>query len=198
VTQEAPDRVVRGYVYFFHSTVTKQTKIGQTRRSPVHRLQQIRNQVPGIDKNQYYCSTSDPRWLERAFHETFADCRAQGEWFDLTADDLTLVMQVPDYVSRPDDLPLEMHLRWIANQTKDVAEDDTVSMNIAPRLARLIWTLSTLGTEDEPEPLDAIVPVLLAECDRRSARLSPDVRAAVRSLVGLPAESVLTGPGNNS
>ena len=184
-----PERCVRGYAYFFHSTVTGQTKIGKSKH-PDTRLQQLKCHVPGLSDERAYCfATDDPKWLELTFHEVFADCRAQGEWFNLTDADEAMLLKLPDFISEPRDFSLELRARWVANLARPKDGEDHVSLDIKPRLALLLYLLEILSSTGEEEAVDSLCPMILAECERRMAALDPRVSETIRQLLGLPKKS---------
>lgn len=186
MSEPAPERTVRGYVYFFHSTTTKQTKIGQTRRYPRMRFDQIRNNVPGMSlDNAYAVGTDAPQWWESWFHEAFSHRREQGEWFNLTTRERALLKKLPDYISTGHEIPLAIHVRRIANRKAAAMKDGepgAISMRLVTPIATLIQLMDVLPGGDSAE---VIAPLLLAECERKMASLDATSQQMIRSVLGL-------------
>lgn len=74
-----------GYVYMLKSG--KYYKIGKT-TSPLRRLGQLGIELPQASEHVHTIETDDPSGIETYWHNRFRDKRLNGEWFDLTRDDV--------------------------------------------------------------------------------------------------------------
>jgi len=76
---------VLGEVYLFKSG--RYYKIGKT-NDTVRRGQELKVQLPERVHLIHSIKTDDPRGIETYWHKRFESKRMQGEWFDLSADDI--------------------------------------------------------------------------------------------------------------
>ncbi|MFH2049461.1 MAG: GIY-YIG nuclease family protein [bacterium] len=75
-----------GYVYLLRSE--KFYKIGRT-TSLERREYELKIQLPEKPTKIHHIKTDDPVGIEKYWHERFKDRRKNGEWFELTKDDVT-------------------------------------------------------------------------------------------------------------
>lgn len=76
-----------GYIYILHSP-DKGFKIGKTKDIRT-RMQNHKSSLPFPFTHIHTIRTGDLDWAEWALHRKFAACRGDGEWFDLSSEDLT-------------------------------------------------------------------------------------------------------------
>jgi hypothetical protein len=79
------DAAPLGFVYLIR--MDKWHKIGCT-TDVLRRTGEIRLTLPAKETLVHEIRTDDPYGVERYWHRRFADCRAKGEWFELTAADV--------------------------------------------------------------------------------------------------------------
>lgn len=84
---EAPDTAKIGFVYLFKHGSRPEYKIGKT-FNPIRREGEISVQLPEKLEPIHYIKTDDPAGIESYWHKRFAAKRKEGEWFELTADDV--------------------------------------------------------------------------------------------------------------
>ena len=87
--QPRPTVVACGYVYLLRSGT--HYKIGKT-RDLESRIDQIRLQLPWPVEVVHKIETDDPDGIETYWHKRFSEKRENGEWFDLTSDDVAVFM----------------------------------------------------------------------------------------------------------
>jgi hypothetical protein len=82
-------KAVPGYVYLLQSS-TGYYKIGRT-KDPQNRLATFSVKLPFEVEYEHIISSSNMNKLERKLHALFADKRVNGEWFDLSPDDVAYI-----------------------------------------------------------------------------------------------------------
>jgi hypothetical protein len=85
VVAEKKTKTETGFVYLMRSG--KHYKIGLT-VSVGSRERQLAIQIPVPPRTIHSIETDDPRGVETYWHRRFAEKRGEGEWFDLTAEDV--------------------------------------------------------------------------------------------------------------
>jgi hypothetical protein len=76
-----------GYVYLVRHGSRREYKIGMT-NNPLRREGEIRTELPEALTPVHKIKTDDPAGVERYWHKRFAKKRKNGEWFELTSDDV--------------------------------------------------------------------------------------------------------------
>jgi len=76
-----------GYVYLLKHGSRREYKIGRT-DNPLRREGEVSIQLPEKLQPICYIKTDDPAGVENYWHRRFADKRKEGEWFELTAEDV--------------------------------------------------------------------------------------------------------------
>ena len=76
-----------GYVYLLKHGSRREYKIGRTNNA-IRREGELRIELPEKVQPVHYIETDDPPGIEAYWHNRFASKRKQGEWFELTADDV--------------------------------------------------------------------------------------------------------------
>jgi len=85
--QESPQFVPCGHVYLLRAG--SYYKIGMSRDFE-SRFDQIRLQLPFAVKEVHRIETDDPEGIERYWHERFSKKRTNGEWFELSDEDVRI------------------------------------------------------------------------------------------------------------
>ncbi|TWT07876.1 GIY-YIG nuclease family protein [Planococcus sp. CPCC 101016] len=97
--QQELDRIIQlpvmtgkapGYVYFVQEYMTGSFKIGKTKHID-RRMNVFNVKLPFENKLIFLIKTADHHQTELAFHHHFSDKRLEGEWFNLTRDDLAWI-----------------------------------------------------------------------------------------------------------
>lgn len=97
--QQELDRIIQlpvltgkapGYVYFVQEYMTGSFKIGKTKHID-KRMNVFNVKLPFENKLVFLIKTADHHQTELAFHHYFSDKRLEGEWFNLTRDDLSWI-----------------------------------------------------------------------------------------------------------
>jgi hypothetical protein len=76
-----------GYVYLLKHGSRREYKIGRT-NNPIRREGEIGIQLPEKLEPIHYIKTDDPAGIEAYWHSRFASKRKEGEWFELTPQDI--------------------------------------------------------------------------------------------------------------
>jgi hypothetical protein len=84
-TPSAPKQVIEGYVYLLRSG--KHYKIGRS-NAVGRRERELAIQLPQKGAILHKISTDDPSGIEAYWHRRFESRRGNGEWFNLTAEDV--------------------------------------------------------------------------------------------------------------
>lgn len=83
-----------GWVYLLRGTVTRRVKIGFTARNEVPlRVSEIAGQIS--ESVELLGAIPGTQELERTLHRRFHRCRVVGEWFELTDDELRVLLDPP-------------------------------------------------------------------------------------------------------
>jgi hypothetical protein len=85
VEQRLIKNVAKEFVYLLRSG--KSYKIGRSTDTG-RRLSQLAIQLPNKPDTVHVIETDDPEGIELYWHRRFAEKRQQGEWFQLTSDDI--------------------------------------------------------------------------------------------------------------
>ena len=97
-------------------------KIGRT-GNPERRVTQVGAKLPAEVRVVHLIESVDPVWIESVLHIAFRHCRARGEWFRLTVEDVAALSAVAR-VDKPDDLPVTIrrrydeHLRGVLSESR--------------------------------------------------------------------------------
>jgi len=83
--EDAP--TVVGYVYLLQHGKRREYKIGRT-NNPLRREGELGIQLPEKLQPVHYIKTDDPAGIEAYWHSRFGSKRKEGEWFELTAQDV--------------------------------------------------------------------------------------------------------------
>jgi len=84
-----------GYVYLLKSEELNRWKIGRA-YNPGLRGCQLEKQSPTPISIVHTVKTNDPILLEKQLHDTFADKRIHGEWFELDATDVEQICAISE------------------------------------------------------------------------------------------------------
>ncbi len=76
-----------GYVYLLRHGSRREYKVGRT-NNPVRREGEVGIQLPEKLRPVHYIETDDPAGIESYWHTRFASKRKEGEWFELTSQDV--------------------------------------------------------------------------------------------------------------
>jgi len=79
------EKVLTGFVYLMQSG--RHYKIGHT-NCVGRRERELKIQIPVPPKTIHRIETDDPIGVEAYWHKRFSDNRGEGEWFDLTPEDV--------------------------------------------------------------------------------------------------------------
>lgn len=78
---------IMGYVYLIKHGTRREYKIGKT-NNPIRREGEIGIELPERVRPVHYIGTDDPSGIESYWHNRFSSKRKNGEWFELTNDDV--------------------------------------------------------------------------------------------------------------
>ncbi|QZA79377.1 GIY-YIG nuclease family protein [Deefgea tanakiae] len=87
VAIESAVEVKKGYVYLIQHGNRKEYKIGRT-NNPIRREGELSIELPEKVEPLHWIETDDPSGIEKYWHNRFASKRKNGEWFDLSVDDV--------------------------------------------------------------------------------------------------------------
>ncbi|EGA90446.1 hypothetical protein GPDM_05446 [Planococcus donghaensis MPA1U2] len=108
-----------GYVYFVQEHMTGSFKIGKTKH--IDKKMNVFNvKLPFENKLIFLIKSADYHQTELAFHEYFSDKRLEGEWFNLTREDLAWITNghYTDKIHKAISPPLEVTKQLTANKIK--------------------------------------------------------------------------------
>lgn len=126
--QQELDRIIQlpalpgkapGYVYFVQEYMTGSFKIGKTKHID-RRMNVFNVKLPFENKLIFLIKTADHHQTESAFHHYFSAKRLEGEWFNLTRDDLAWIKR-GDYtekIQKTINSPAEVTKQLSANKAK--------------------------------------------------------------------------------
>lgn len=86
ISNPSKDKFSVGYVYLMKSG--RHFKIGKT-KSLIRRGGELRVQIPVPPTTVHSIETDDPSGVEAYWHRRFADKRGEGEWFELSPEDVS-------------------------------------------------------------------------------------------------------------
>jgi hypothetical protein len=89
---KSPRKKVVGYVYLLRAN-TGNYKIGKT-KDPSNRMRTFGIQLPFEVEYEHLIKSADMGRLEATLHKRFKDRRINGEWFDLSADDVAYIKSI--------------------------------------------------------------------------------------------------------
>lgn len=128
----------KGYVYFIRSG-DGLLKIGRT-SNVEQRFQTIKTSCPTGAELVGYIQTNDQLGLEKKLHDTFADCRKNGEWFDLDTSEL-----------------LDTYLSFMKEEiVKDHVNQSVYKKELAKLLLELNESRQEIYYDNEPKYIKAI------------------------------------------
>lgn len=91
--------IQKGCVYFFKHVGLSPIKIGYSENeSPLGRFNEFKTYAPFGVECLGFITTSSPNSLERELHKRFSAKRLEGEWFDITIEEVNNVIE--NYSSR--------------------------------------------------------------------------------------------------
>lgn len=116
-----------GYVYFVQEYMTGSFKIGKTKHID-RRMNVFNVKLPFENKLIFLIKSADHHQTEIAFHEYFSKKRLEGEWFDLTKDDVSWIKngQYTDKIQKTISPPIEVTKQLTANKAK--SEDKPLTL----------------------------------------------------------------------
>ena len=126
--QQELDRIIQlptltgkapGYVYFVQEYMTGSFKIGKTKHID-RRMNVFNVKLPFENKLIFLIKTADHHQTEIAFHQHFSDKRLEGEWFNLTRDDLAWIKRgfYTEDIHKTINSPLQVTKQLVANKAK--------------------------------------------------------------------------------
>ena len=81
------DLPAKGFVYLCQHGHRKEYKIGKTNK-PIRREGELKTELPEELQPIHYIQTDDPSGVESYWHDRFSEKRKNGEWFDLSGEDV--------------------------------------------------------------------------------------------------------------
>lgn len=105
----------KGCVYFFRHIGLTPIKIGYSEcNSPINRFEQLKTYAPYGCEILGFIELYNAREIERILHQKFSSKRLQGEWFELTEEDVQIQIKL---YSRKDDLESKrkFEIDWALN-----------------------------------------------------------------------------------
>ncbi|ANU23224.1 GIY-YIG nuclease family protein [Planococcus donghaensis] len=108
-----------GYVYFVQEYMTGSFKIGKTKHID-RRMNVFNVKLPFENKLIFLIKSADHHQTELAFHEYYSTKRLEGEWFNLTREDLAWIKNghYTDKIHKTINSPLEVTKQLTANKAK--------------------------------------------------------------------------------
>ncbi|ANU13149.1 hypothetical protein B481_0501 [Planococcus halocryophilus Or1] len=108
-----------GYVYFVQEYITGSFKIGKTKHID-RRMNVFNVNLPFENKLIFLIKSADHHQTELAFHEYFSNKQLEGEWFNLTKEDLSWITNghYTDKIHKTINPPLEVTKQLTANKAK--------------------------------------------------------------------------------
>jgi ribonuclease HI len=118
--------IKKGCVYFFRHVGLTPVKIGYSENeSPINRFNQFRTYAPYGSEILGFIIISDAKELETLLHRKYANKRLNGEWFDLTEQDVNNEIDFYTNVADIKDRN-EFQIAWakqIENKKNKIVED---------------------------------------------------------------------------
>lgn len=116
-----------GYVYFVQEYMTGSFKIGKTKHID-RRMNVFNVKLPFENKLIFLIKSADHHQTEIAFHEYFSGKRLEGEWFNLTRDDVSWIKngRYTDKIQKTISPPIEVTKQLTANKAK--SEDKPLTL----------------------------------------------------------------------
>lgn len=126
--QQELDRIIQlpalpgkapGYVYFVQEYMTGSFKIGKTKHID-RRMNVFNVKLPFENKLIFLIKTADHHQTESAFHQHFLNKRLEGEWFNLTRDDMAWIKNgfYTEKIHKTINSPSEVAKQLSANKAK--------------------------------------------------------------------------------
>ena len=107
----------KGFVYFFKHTLVDGVKIGFTKNNTVKsRFDHFKIYSPHGAEILGIIKTSNPKQLESELHKKYSNARMNGEFFNITRDEVQIIMKEHDQ-------NIEIHNifnEWICNDKNDI------------------------------------------------------------------------------
>ncbi|MBT2572181.1 GIY-YIG nuclease family protein [Planococcus sp. ISL-110] len=134
--QQELDRIIQlpsltgkapGYVYFVQEYMTGSFKIGKTKHID-RRMNVFNVKLPFENKLVFLIKTADHHQTEIAFHQHFSDKRLEGEWFNLTREDLAWIKRgfYTEDIHKTIKSPSQVTKQLVANKAKTEEKSLTV------------------------------------------------------------------------
>lgn len=107
-------------------------KIGRT-DNPARRVSQVNGAAPAEVRIVHLIEAADANWLERYLHTAFDHCRARGEWFRLSGNDLASLAQMTR-VNGPSDVAAEVAHLHARNRPDERSRRTQINVILPPDL----------------------------------------------------------------